>query len=160
MSRKFEYIGTMDEGLALSDRLVTLLGPDIVLTLCAAVSKASAEGGLEAGVKRLQQAARELTEIRQLAEASKTEQAGAGLPSFADLAKLLQDVAPVDPAALLVDGLTRTFSPAMTAWKRDVLALVEVDGKPVREAGLPVHDLNEIVVAVVRQKGFFPWRLG
>ena len=160
MSLKFEYVGNSDEGAALSDRLVVLLGPDLVLAVGATIAKSGAGAGLAAGVQRLQQAATELTEAKQVAAVTEAEKKAARAPTLAAVVQIMESVAGVDPAQLLADSLARAFGPAMTQWKADVLSLVEIDGQPAREVRLTAGQRNAIVWEVANAAGFFPWPAG
>lgn len=146
------YEATPLETLDMSDRLLAILGRDLILVVGHALQGGA--GGLMASLTRLQQAA---AERREAAQVKAAEAADDDSLSLQDLAKLMDEVEGIDAPQMLADMTSRFFGPEMRAWKADLLRKVTVDGEPLLERpGLRADDLNTIVWQVTMGRGLFP----
>jgi hypothetical protein len=154
------FTAPLAERLALSDRLVALLGPDAILVIGRHLAAGGGFGGLVAAVERLRTAAVELTDARQV-KAIDGAAAEKGKPlSVQEIANLIAEHTDVDPVELASEIVGRVFAPAMTRWKLDVLAHVEVDGAPALESQITPGQANEVCWSVADKAGFFPFPAG
>jgi len=154
------YVGSMMDGLTLSDRLAALLGPDLVLVIGRALS--ASDGGLLGGLDRLRRAVAEAQEAAQVDAIDAADAASEGGLGFDELAKILTESTTVDPAEIIAEMTRRVFAPEMTRWKQDLLALVEIDGVRATEvspAPTPTQ-ANQICWHVATVYEFFPLPAG
>lgn len=150
------WVGGYREGVALSDRLVSTLGADLVLVILRALEGGASAQGLIGVLDRVRQVAAEAQEAAQVAAVD-----AQGPETLDQIAQILGDVDEISVSDIVSDMARRAFSPEMSAWKLDVMDHVEIDGQPAAEwPGLTASDVNHVCWTVAVQAGFFPWPAG